>query len=201
MLPSKDASRNWISFLDDFGWQQQVTVPTHKFLDLVITSEEVEVSEPLVSFVTSYDHGVVHFEILQKHENSVVKEASCRKWQNFVVVEFAERIVDPIDGDNPENIWNSVLMNEISCVDRNHPLKTKYVGNYTFPFFDYELGTIKRSRRKFDKAFRKNGNSQAKSRFLHSILEYFESFTEKKSDYFDKCFASENKRVRYSMLQ
>ena len=58
MLLSNDGSRNLISFLDEFGLQQQVTVSTHKIggmLDQVITSEEVEVPEPLVSFVTSSD--------------------------------------------------------------------------------------------------------------------------------------------------
>ena len=58
MLLSNDASRNSISFLDEFGLQQEVTVPTHKsggISDQVITSEEVEESEPLVSFGTSSD--------------------------------------------------------------------------------------------------------------------------------------------------
>ena len=93
MLLSNDATRNWTSFLDEFGLQKQVTVPTHKggrILDQVITSEEVEVSEPLVSFITSSDHGVFHFDLLQKHENLAVKKASCRKWRNFDVVAFAE---------------------------------------------------------------------------------------------------------------
>ena len=106
--------------MDEFGLQQQVSVPTHRnggILDQVITSEEVEVSEPLINFVTSSDHGVVHFDLLQKHENLAVKKASCRKWQNFDVVAFAEDIVAPIDRDNPENVWNSVLMNEISYGD------------------------------------------------------------------------------------
>ena len=92
-------------------------------------------------------------------------------------------------------------MNEISYVDKNHPLKTKYVRNHTCPFFDDKLGTMKRSRRKFEKTFRKNGNSQAKSRFLNAVLEYFELFTKKKSEYLEKCVASENKRVRQSMQQ
>ena len=92
-------------------------------------------------------------------------------------------------------------MNEISYVDKNHPLKTKYVRNHTCPFFDDKLRTMKRSRRKFEKTFRKNGNSQAKSRFLNAVLEYFELFTKKKSEYIEKCVASENKRVRHSMLQ
>ena len=204
MLLSNDASRNWISFLDEFGLQQRVSVPTHRnggILDQVITSEEVEVSEPLVNFVTSSDHGLVHFDFLQKHENLAVMKASCRKWQNFDVVAFAENIVAPIDRDNPENIWNSVLMNEISYVDKNHPLKTKYVRNHTCPFFDDELRTMKRSRRKFERAYRRNSNSQVKSRFLNSVSEYFELFTKKKSEYLEKCVASENKRVKYSMLQ
>ena len=79
MLLSKDASRNSISFLDEFGLQQQVTVPTHKrggISDQVITSEEVEESEPL-----------------HKHENLAAKKAFCRKWRNFEVVAFAESIV------------------------------------------------------------------------------------------------------------
>ena len=59
---------------------------------------------------------------------------------------------------------------------------------------------MKRSRRKFEKSYRKNGISEDKSRFINSVLEYFELFT-KKSEYLDKCVASENKRVRYSMLQ
>ena len=83
------------SFLDEFGLQQQVTVPTHKsggILDQVIASKEVEVSEPLENFVTSSDHGVVHFDLLQKHENLAVKNASCRKWRNFDVAAFAENI-------------------------------------------------------------------------------------------------------------
>ena len=66
--------RQEIGFLDEFGLEQKVTVPTHKSdgnLDQVITSEEVEVSEPL--FVTSSDHGVMHFDILQKHKNLAVK--------------------------------------------------------------------------------------------------------------------------------
>ena len=60
---------------------------------------------------------------------------------------------------------------------------------------------MKRSRRKFEKAYRKNANSQAKSGFLNSVLEYFELFTKKKSEYLEKCVASKNKRVRYCMLQ
>ena len=91
-------------------------------------------------------------------------------------------------------------MNEISYVDKKHHLKIKYVRNHTCPFFDDELITIKRSGRKFEKAYRKNGNSQAESRFLNSVLEYFELFTKKKSEYLEKCVAGENKRVRYSML-
>ena len=46
MLLSNDASRNWISFLDKYALQQQVSVPTLRsggILDQVITSEEVEV--------------------------------------------------------------------------------------------------------------------------------------------------------------
>ena len=183
MLLSNDASRNWISFLDEFGLQQQVTVPTLKnggFLDQVITSEEVEVSEPLVSSVKSSDHGVVHFDLLQKHENLDVKKTSCRKWLKFDVVAFAQSIVAPIGRDNHENVWNSVLMNEISYVDKKHPLKTEYMRNHTCFFFDDELITMKKSKRKFEKAYRKNGNSQAKSRFLNSVLEYFELFTKRK---------------------
>ena len=137
MLLSNDASRNWISFLDKYALQQQVSVPTLRsggILDQVITSEEVEVSEPLVNFVTSSGHGVVHFDLLQKNKNLAVKKASCSKWQNFDVVAFAENIVAPIDRDNPENVWNSVLMNEVSYVDKNHPLKSKYVSNHTCPF-------------------------------------------------------------------
>ena len=103
MLLSNDASRNWISVLDEFGLQHQVTVPTQKsggILDQVITSEEVEVSEPLVNFITSSDHGVVHFVLLQKHENLAINRASCRNWRNFDVEAFAENIVAPMDRDN-----------------------------------------------------------------------------------------------------
>ena len=98
-------------------------------------------------------------------------------------------------------MFGTVLKNEVSYVDKNHPLKTKHVRNHTCPFFDNELRTMKRSRRNFEKAYRKNGNSQDKSRFINSVLEYFELFTKKESEYLDKCVASENKRVRYSMLQ
>ena len=94
MLLSNDAPRNWISFLDEFVLQLQVTVRTHNsggILDQVITSE-VEVSELLVNFVTSADHGVVHFVLLQKHEILAVKKTSCRKWRNFDVATFAENI-------------------------------------------------------------------------------------------------------------
>ena len=141
MLLSNDASRNWISCLDEFGLQQQVTVPTHKsvgLLDQVITSEEIKVSEPLVNFILSSDHGVVHFDLLQKHKNLAIKKASCRNWQNF------------------------------------------------------EVEAFERSRRKFEKAYRKNVNSGDKSRFIFSVLEYFELFT-KKSEYLDKCVASGKK--------
>ena len=78
-------------------------MPTHKSdgtLDQVITSEEVEVSEPLVTFVTSSYHGVVHLDFLQKHENLAVKMASCRKWRNFGVEAFKEKIVAPIEKEN-----------------------------------------------------------------------------------------------------
>ena len=77
MLLSNNASSNWISFLDEFSLQKQVTVLTHKsgILDQVSSSQELEVSEPLVTFVTSSDHGVVHIDLLQKHENLAVKKA------------------------------------------------------------------------------------------------------------------------------
>ena len=124
-------------FSNEFGLQRQFTVPTHKsvgFLDQVITSEEVEVSKPLVNFFTSSDHGVVHFVFLQKHENLAIMTASCKNWQNFGLGAFADYIVAPIDRDIPENVWNSVLMNEVNYVNKNHPLKTKYVRVHTCPF-------------------------------------------------------------------
>ena len=113
--------------MDEFGLQQQVTVLTHKsggILYQFITSEEVEVLEPLVNFITSSDHAVFHFDLLQKHESLAIKMASCRNWQNFDAERFAENIVAPIDRDNPEN-FASVLMKEVSYVDKNHPLKTE----------------------------------------------------------------------------
>ena len=66
--------------MDEFGLQQQITVPTHKsggILDQVIEPEEVEVSEPLVKFNTSSDHGALHFDLLQKQENLAIKKALC----------------------------------------------------------------------------------------------------------------------------
>ena len=155
LLSSNDASRNWISFLDEFRLQQQFSVPTHNsggILDQVILSEEVEVSEPLVSFVTSSDHGVVHFDLLRMHGNLAVKKASCRKWQSFDVIAFAVFLLRSTE--IILKIFGSVLMNEMSYVDKKHPLKTKYV-NHTCPFFDDELRTMKRSRRKFKESFSK----------------------------------------------
>ena len=57
---------------------------------------------------------------------------------------FAENIVALIDRDNPENVRNNVLINEVSYVDKNHPLKTKYVRNHACHFFDDELRAMKR---------------------------------------------------------
>ena len=94
-------------------------MPTQKsggILEQVITSEEVEISEPLVNFVTSPDRGFMHFDLLQKHEKLAIKKASCRKWQNFYVAAFAENIVATINRDNPENVFEHVLMNEIIYV-------------------------------------------------------------------------------------
>ena len=107
------------SFLDEFCLQQQVTVPTHKsggILDQVITSEEVEVSEPLVNFITSSDRGVVHFDLLQEHETLAIKKASCKKWRKFDVEALTENSVALIDRDNPENFWN--IFNERSWLSR-----------------------------------------------------------------------------------
>ena len=133
-------------------------MPTQKkvgILDQIIKSEEVEVSEHLVSFITNSDHGVVHYDFLQKHDNLAVKKISCKKWRILDVIAFKESHVALIDRDNPENVWNIFLMNEISYVDKNHPLKTKYIRNHTCLLPDYELNTMKRSRRKFEKAFAK----------------------------------------------
>ena len=127
---------------------------------------EVEVSEPLVNSVKSSDHVVVHFDFPQKHEKLAVKKASCRKCQSFYVAAFAKNIVAPINRDNPENVWNSVLVNEISYVYKNHPLKTKYVRNHTCLFFDDELRTMKRLRRKSEKAYRKKEIPKPKAGFL-----------------------------------
>ena len=69
-------------------------------LDQVKTSEEVEASEPFVNFITSSDHGVVHFDLLQKQEKLAIKKASCRNWQNFDVKAIAEKSVSSIDRDN-----------------------------------------------------------------------------------------------------
>ena len=69
MLLSNDASNNW-NFLDEFGLQQQVTVTAHKSFGIlyqVITSEKTELSEPLVIFITSSVHGVVHSDPLKNH--------------------------------------------------------------------------------------------------------------------------------------
>ena len=92
-------------------------------------------------------------------------------------------------------------MDKISYVDINFPLKTKHVRNCTGLLFDNELRTLKRSKRKIEKTYRNNGSSQAKSGFLKSVLEYFELFTKKKNEYLEKCVASENRLVSYSMLQ
>ena len=153
MLLSNDASRNWISFLDEFGLQQQGTARTQKsgrVLDQVITSEKGEVSEPLVNFVTSSDHGVMHFDLLQKHENLAVMKASCRIWRNLDLAASAESIISPINRYNPEKVWKGVLMNENSYVDKKNHLRTFYVRNHMCPLFDDELRTMKRLKRKFE---------------------------------------------------
>ena len=84
-----------------------------------------------------------------------------------------------INRDNPENVWNSDFMNEVSYVDNQQSLKAKYVRNHASPFVEDELNTMKRLRRKSEKAYRKNANFQAKSRFLNSVLKYIELFTKK----------------------
>ena len=71
-----------------------------------------------------------------------------------------------IISDNPENVWNSVLMNEISYFDKNHPLKIKYVKNHTCPFIGDELITMKRSRRKLRKLSERMVNPKPKAGFL-----------------------------------
>ena len=53
---------------------------------------------------------------------------------NFDVEAFVENIVAPIVRDTHENVWNNVLMNEVSYVDKNQPLKTKYVRYHTCLF-------------------------------------------------------------------
>ena len=103
---------------------------------------------------------------------------------------FAEKIVPPIDSHNAESVWNSIPVNEVNYVNKNDPLKTKYVRNHTCPFIDDELRNMKRSRRKIGKTYRKNGNSEDKNRLMNSVLDYLERFTEKKSEHLDKCVAS-----------
>ena len=78
---------------------------------------EVQVSDTLVNFVTSSDDRVVHFDLLQKHDNFAETNTSCRKWRNCDLVPFAEHIVTPIDRGNSEKFWNSFLMNEITYAD------------------------------------------------------------------------------------
>ena len=204
MLLSNDASRNWISFLEEFwfatasyracskkwwnfrpgvyirgGWSIRTSCKfRYKLWSWSCAlwpsakAQECSCKEGLVQRMAKFLPG------------SVCRKYCCSDRQNFL-----------------ENFRNSMLMNEICYVDKNHPLKTKCVRNHTCPFFDDELRTMKRSRRKFGKAFRKNGNSQARSRFLNAVFEFFELFSEKKSEYLEKCDANENKRVRYSILQ
>ena len=109
------------------------------FFEQFITSEDVEVSESLANFLTSSDHEVMHFELLQTHEYLSIKKVSCKNWQHFNVEEFSEIIAARIDRNNPENVWNNVLMNEVSYFDKNHPLKTDNVRNHTCHFFADEL--------------------------------------------------------------
>ena len=75
-------------------------------------------------------------------------------------------MVAPIDRDNPENVWNSNLMNEVNYVDTNPTLRTKYVPSHTCPFFDDERRTMKRLRRKFGKAYQRMEILNPRARFL-----------------------------------
>ena len=64
-------------------------MPTSKSagsLEQVILSEEAEVSEVLVNLITSFYHGVVLFDLLQKHKTLAKKKVLCKKWRNSDVV-------------------------------------------------------------------------------------------------------------------
>ena len=169
MLLSKDSSKNRTSFLDEFCLQQQVTMSNHKnsgILDHVITSGDIEVSEPLANFVMTSDRGVERSDLLQKHHSFAKTKALCRKWRNFDLVAIAKNVVALIDRNIPGHVSNRTLSNEVIYLDKNHPLKIKYVRSYKCLFFDNELKTKKRSSREIERTYRKNAFFQAKSRFL-----------------------------------
>ena len=72
-------------------------------MDKVITSEVNNVSERLANIVTISDHGAVHSDLLQNHEN-LGEKALYRKKQNFDLIAFAENVVATTDRDNLEKV-------------------------------------------------------------------------------------------------
>ena len=71
-------------------------------MDKVITSEVNSVSERLANIVTISDHGAVHSDLLQNHENLGEKALYRKKQNNFDLIAFAENVVAPTDRDNLE---------------------------------------------------------------------------------------------------
>ena len=86
-------------------------------------------------------------------------------------------------------MFGTLLMNEVSYVDKNHPLKTKLVRNHTCPFFDGELRTMKRSRRCLRKLIERMEIPKTKAGFLIQFWSNLSCLRIKKSEYLDKCVA------------
>ena len=172
----KDSSAaKFLNLLEVFGLQQNVSKPTHKHghtLDLVITRlsesliSDMNVLNPMIS-----DHHTVLFKLMIDKPKFRKERIFFRSWKKIDRTAFSNDLSNMIDLSKPnalhidENVslYNTKLG---LLVDKHAPLKDKNITiRPNAPWYNKDINTAKRYRRKLEHKWLKTGKESNKLDF------------------------------------
>ena len=164
-MESANASANQVkSLLDAYDLTQHVNCATHikgHTLDIVITPHKVNLKELYVKNIDLSHHYLINFNSLLMVETTKEKRTISYRSKDVDMTKFSEDVKERLQSLNHTtdlketiNVYNSSLS---ELVNKHAPVLTKTISIASHaPWFDAEYVSLRKSRRKAEKRYRKS---------------------------------------------
>ena len=171
--------------------------------DYVITSNNISFNVKLNGFITSSDHSFIHFSLSIVKQRKSQHQLMFRNRTKFDFEGFVKLLKPCLKfgfASSFDEAWDMYLMFE-NILDTVLPHKIKTFTKHQCQFFDDELLSLKRKKRKAQRKFRKFKKSVLKFEYEKTKHLFFEKLLEKRRLYIENAVMEDCGRRKFATLK